>query len=110
MPGVPAPAQVPSVPLAAAAAAAYVGLGGGLAGALCGALVQTTADPTYLGRVTSVSTFFTYALVPLSHPVTGAAVALRGTGPVYAVSAAVCATGGAAGLAFTVLRRAELPR
>ncbi|MEU5285926.1 MFS transporter [Streptomyces sp. NPDC020755] len=107
--GIAALAQVPSVALAAAAAA-FVGLVGGLAGALCGALVQTTADPAYLGRVTSVSTFFTYALIPLSYPVTGAAIALWGTGPVYAVSAAVCATGGAAGLAFTALRRAQLPR
>ncbi|MFJ9108082.1 MFS transporter [Streptomyces sp. NPDC102283] len=107
--GIAALAQVPSVALAAAAAA-FVGLVGGLAAALCGALVQTTADPAYLGRVTSVSTFFTYALIPLSYPVTGAAIALWGTGPVYAVSAAVCATGGAAGLAFTALRRAELPR
>ncbi|MFH9132357.1 MFS transporter [Streptomyces sp. NPDC017524] len=107
--GIAALAQAPSVALAAAAAA-FVGLVGGLAGALCGALVQTTADPAYLGRVTSVSTFFTYALIPLSYPVTGAAIALWGTGPVYAVSAAVCATGGAAGLAFTALRRAELPR
>ncbi|MEU5453120.1 hypothetical protein AB0G92_35410, partial [Streptomyces californicus] len=82
----------------------------GLAGALCGALVQTAADPAYLGRVTSVSTLFTYAVIPLSYPVTGAAVALWGTGPVYTVSAAVCAAGGVLGLALTVLRRAELPR
>lgn len=107
--GIAALAQVPTVALAAATAA-FVGLVGGLAGALCGALVQTTADPAYLGRVTSVSTFFTYALIPLSYPVTGAAVTLWGTGPVYAVSAAVCATGGVAGLAFAALRRAELPR
>ncbi|BFP55915.1 MFS transporter [Streptomyces sp. CMC78] len=107
--GIAALAQVPSVALAAAIAA-FVGLTAGLAGALCGALVQTTADPAYLGRVTSVSTFFTYAIAPLSYPVTGAAVALWGTGPVFAVSAAVCAAGGAMGLAVTALRRAELPR
>ncbi|MEU2905277.1 MFS transporter [Streptomyces globisporus] len=107
--GIAALAQVPTVALAAAVAA-FVGLTAGLAGALCGALVQTAADPAYLGRVTSVSTFFTYALIPLSYPVTGAAIALWGTGPVYAVSAAVCGTGGAVGLALTALRRAELPR
>ncbi|MEV7655355.1 MFS transporter [Streptomyces anulatus] len=107
--GIAAVAQIPSVPLAAATAA-VVGLFIGLAGALCGALVQTVADPAYLGRVTSVSTLFTYALIPLSYPVTGAAIALWGTGPVYAVSAAVCAAGGAVGLTFTALRRAELPR
>ncbi|WP_405482424.1 MFS transporter [Streptomyces anulatus] len=107
--GIAAVAQIPSVPLAAVTAAA-VGLFIGLAGALCGALVQTVADPAYLGRVTSVSTLFTYALIPLSYPATGAAIALWGTGPVYAVSAAVCAAGGAVGLTFTALRRAELPR
>ncbi|MEV6439783.1 MFS transporter [Streptomyces anulatus] len=107
--GIAAVAQIPSVPLAAATAAA-VGLFIGLAGALCGALVQTVADPAYLGRVTSVSTLFTYALIPLSYPATGAAIALWGTGPVYAASAAVCAAGGAVGLTFTALRRAELPR
>ncbi|QYA93611.1 MFS transporter [Streptomyces anulatus] len=106
--GIAAVAQIPSVPLAAATAA-VVGLFIGLAGALCGALVQTVADPAYLGRVTSVSTLFTYALIPLSYPATGAAIALWGTGPVYAVSAAVCAAGGAVGLTFTALRRAELP-
>ncbi|OKJ56337.1 MFS transporter [Streptomyces sp. CB02115] len=107
--GIAAVAQIPSVPLAAATAA-VVGLFIGLAGALCGALVQTVADPAYLGRVTSVSTLFTYALIPLSYPATGAAIALWGTGPVYAVSAAVCAAGGAVGLTFTAPRRAELPR
>ncbi|MFI5652898.1 MFS transporter [Streptomyces anulatus] len=107
--GIAAVAQIPSVPLAAATAA-VVGLFIGLAGALCGALVQTVADPAYLGRVTSVSTLFTYALIPLSYPATGAAIALWGTGPVYAASAAVCAAGGAVGLTFTALRRAELPR
>ncbi|MCX4708156.1 MFS transporter [Streptomyces griseus] len=107
--GIATLAQVPSVALAAAIAA-FVGLTAGLAGALCGALVQTAADPAYLGRVTSVSTFFTYAIAPLSYPVTGAAVALWGTGPVFAVSAAVCAAGGVMGLAVTTLRRAELPR
>ncbi|MFD7672510.1 MFS transporter [Streptomyces anulatus] len=107
--GIAAVAQIPSVPLAAATAA-VVGLFIGLAGALCGALVQTVADPAYLGRVTSVSTLFTYALIPLSYPATGAAIALWGTGPVYAVSAAVCAAGGAVGLTFAALRRAELPR
>ncbi|MGQ4731428.1 MFS transporter [Streptomyces sp. Ju416(a)] len=107
--GIAALAQVSTVALAAAVAA-FVGLTAGLAGALCGALVQTAADPAYLGRVTSVSTFFTYAIAPLSYPATGAAVALWGTGPVFVVSAAVCASGGAMGLALAGLRRAELPR
>ncbi|WP_097871224.1 MFS transporter [Streptomyces sp. rh34] len=107
--GIAAVAHIPSVALAAAVAA-FVGLFVGLAGALCAALVQTAADPAYLGRVTSVSTLVTYALIPVSYPVTGAAIALWGTGPVFAVSAAVCAAGGAVGLTVTALRRAELPR
>ncbi|MFE4794710.1 MFS transporter [Streptomyces sp. NPDC056708] len=102
-------AYAPSVGLAAAVAVC-VGLFGGLGGALCGALTQTVTDPAYLGRVTSVSTLFTHAIAPLSYPVTGAAVAAWGTGPVFVTSAAVCAAGAAAGLAFTRLRRAELPR
>ncbi|MFI5746323.1 MFS transporter [Streptomyces sp. NPDC051644] len=102
-------AYVPSVGLAATVAVC-IGLFAGLGGALCGALTQTVTDPAYLGRVTSVSTLFTHAIAPLSYPVTGAAVAAWGTGPVFVTSAAVCAAGATAGLAFTRLRRAELPR
>ncbi|MFD3921575.1 MFS transporter [Streptomyces sp. NPDC058595] len=101
-------AFVPTVGLAAAAGL-LVGLLAGLGGGLCGALTQTVTEPGYLGRVTSVTTLFTLGIAPLSYPVTGAAVGLWGTGPVFAVSAAVCAAGGALGLAFATLRRAELP-
>ncbi|MFB6778026.1 MFS transporter [Streptomyces sp. NPDC056352] len=101
-------AFAPSVGLAAAVAVC-VGLFAGLGGALCGALIQTVTDPAYLGRVTSVSTLFTHAIAPLSYPVTGAAVAAWGTGPVFVTSAVVCAAGATTGLAFTRLRRAELP-
>lgn len=99
------PGVVPSVALAAAVAVC-VGLFAGLGGAL----TQTVTDPAYLGRVTSVSTLFTHAIAPLGYPVTGAAVAVWGTGPVFVTSAVVCASGAVAGLAFTRLRRAELPR
>ncbi|MER5362894.1 MFS transporter [Streptomyces sp. NPDC002785] len=102
-------AYMPSVGLAVAVAVC-IGLFAGLGGSLCGALTQTVTDPAYLGRVTSVSTLFTHAIAPLGFPVTGAAVAAWGTGPVFVVSAAVCAAGATAGLAFTRLRRAELPR
>ncbi|MFD9870734.1 MFS transporter [Streptomyces niveus] len=105
---VAAVAHVPTVELAAVAGL-LVGLLAGLGGGLCGALTQTVTEPGYLGRVTSVATLFTLGIAPLSYPVTGAAVGLWGTGPVFAVSAAVCAAGGALGLAFTTLRRAELP-
>ncbi|WP_405711720.1 MULTISPECIES: MFS transporter [unclassified Streptomyces] len=101
-------AHVPSVALAAVAAVC-VGLFAGLGGALCGALIQTVTEPAYLGRVTSVSTLFTHAIAPLSYPVTGAAVAIWGTGPVFVASAAVCACGAVTGLAIAGLRRAELP-
>ncbi|MFF3390485.1 MFS transporter [Streptomyces sp. NPDC002669] len=102
-------AYAPSVALAVAVACC-VGLFAGLGGSLLGALVQTVTDPAYLGRVTSVSTLFTHAIAPLSYPVTGAAVAMWGTGPVFVASAAVCASGAVTGLAITGLRRAELPR
>jgi len=101
-------AYVPSLPLAAAVAV-LVGLFAGLGGSLCGALTQTVTEPAYLGRVTSVSTLFTHALAPLSYPVTGAAVALWGTGPVFVASAVLCATGVVTGLLIAPLRRAELP-
>ncbi|MFE7357783.1 MFS transporter [Streptomyces sp. NPDC057543] len=102
-------AYAPSVGFAVAVAVC-VGLFGGLGGALCGALTQTAADPAYLGRVTSVSTLFTHAIAPLSYPVTGAAIGAWGTGPVFVAGAVVCAAGAVTALAFSRLRRAELPR
>lgn len=101
-------AFVPTVALATVVGL-FVGLTAGLGGGLCGALAQTVTEPAYLGRVTSVSTLFTLGIAPLSYPVTGAAVGLWGTGPVFVVSATVCAAGGALGLAFAGLRRAKLP-
>ncbi|MFE4533998.1 MFS transporter [Streptomyces scopuliridis] len=102
-------AYAPSLALAVLAGI-FIGLLAGLSGALTGALLQTAADPAYLGRVTSVATLFSLGLAPLCYPVTGAAVGLWGTGPVFVVSAAVCGTGGVLGLCFKALRRAELPR
>ncbi|MFE2036557.1 MFS transporter [Streptomyces scopuliridis] len=101
-------AYAPSLALAVLAGV-FIGLLAGLSGALTGALLQTAADPAYLGRVTSVATLFTLGVAPLCYPVTGAAVGLWGTGPVFVVSAAVCGTGGLLGLCFKALRRAELP-
>jgi MFS family permease len=86
-----------------------VGLLAGLSGALCGALVQTESDPAFVGRVTSVSSLFSLGLAPLTFPVTGAAVAFWGAGPVFVVSAGVCVLGGILGLCSRPLRRAELP-
>ncbi|MGW2508643.1 MFS transporter [Streptomyces scopuliridis] len=101
-------AYAPSLALAVLAGV-FIGLLAGLSGALTGALLQTAADPAYLGRVTSVATLFTLGVAPLCYPVTGAAVGLWGTGPVFVVSAAVCGTGGLLGLCFKALRRAQLP-
>ncbi|MFD1657355.1 MFS transporter [Streptomyces caeni] len=102
-------AYVPGV-VAAVGVALLVGLLAGLSGALCGALVQTQADPAFLGRVTSVSSIVSLGLAPLSMPLFAAAVGLWGTGPVFAVSAAVCGLGGVIALGVRDLRRAELPR
>ncbi|MFE1907185.1 MFS transporter [Streptomyces gardneri] len=102
-------AYVPKLPVAVAVSVS-VGLLAGLSGALCGALTQTECDPAYLGRVTSVSTFFSIGVAPLSFPLTGAAVGLWGPAPVFTASAAVCALGGIFGLSVKALRRAELPR
>ncbi|MEV0095640.1 MFS transporter [Streptomyces sp. NPDC050738] len=87
-----------------------IGALAGLAGAICGALTQTQSDPAYLGRVTSVSMLMALGIAPLTYPLTGAAIGLWGTVPVFVTSAAVCATGGLLGLASKELRRVQLPR
>lgn len=101
-------ARVPSV-VGAVGVAVLVGLLAGLSGALCGALLQTHTDPAFLGRVTAVSGLVSLGIAPLSMPLTAAAIGVWGTGPVFAVSAAVCGLGGVAALAFPGLRRAQLP-
>ncbi|MYR45847.1 MFS transporter, partial [Streptomyces sp. SID5910] len=57
-------AFVPGV-VAAVAVALLVGLLAGLSGALCGALLQTQAEPAYLGRVTAVSGLVSLGIAPL---------------------------------------------
>ncbi|MEU0604003.1 MFS transporter [Streptomyces sp. NPDC006393] len=102
-------AYAPGV-VAAVAVALLVGLLAGLSGALCGALLQTQAEPAYLGRVTAVASLVSLGFAPLSMPLSAAAIGAFGTGPVFVVSAAVCALGGVAALAAPGLRRAQLPR
>ncbi|MEU3689134.1 MFS transporter [Streptomyces narbonensis] len=102
-------AYVPKLPVAVAVSVS-VGLLAGLSGALCGALTQTECDPAYLGRVTSVTTFFSLGIAPLSFPLVGAAVGAWGPAPVFTACAAVCALGGVYGLSVKALRRAELPK
>jgi hypothetical protein len=96
--------------VAAVGTALLIGLLTGLSGALCGALLQTQADPAYLGRVTAVSSLVSLGLTPLSMPLSAAAIGAWGTGPVFVVSAAVCGLGGIVALSVRDLRRAELPR
>ncbi|MFF7774166.1 MFS transporter [Streptomyces tanashiensis] len=101
-------AHLPRLPFAVLAALS-IGLLAGLSGALCNALVQTECDPAYLGRVSAVASLGSLGLAPLTYPVTGVALGAWGTGPVFAVSAAVCALAGVYALAVRAVRRAELP-
>ncbi|MEU4873606.1 MFS transporter [Streptomyces sp. NPDC021608] len=95
---------------AAVGTALLIGLLAGLSGAVCAALLQTQADPAYLGRVTAVTSLVSLGLTPLSMPLSAAAVGAWGTGPVFVVSAGVCGLGGLVALGVPALRRAELPR
>jgi predicted MFS family arabinose efflux permease len=102
-------AFVPTV-VTAVGVALLIGLLAGLSGALCGALLQTHADPAYLGRVTAVAGLVSLGFAPLSMPLSAAAIGAWGTGPVFVVSAAVCGLGGVVALGVRDLRRAELPK
>lgn len=101
-------AYAPSLAVAVGTAL-LVGLLAGLSGAMCGALLQTQADPAYLGRVTAVSSLVSLGFAPLSMPLSAAAIGAWGTGPVFVVSAVVCGLGGVVALCVRDLRRAELP-
>jgi hypothetical protein len=101
-------AYVPAVE-AAVGVALLIGLLAGLSGAICGALLQTQAEPAFLGRVTAVAGLVSLGLAPLSMPLSAAAIGAWGTGPVFVVSAAVCGLAGVVVLAARDLRRAELP-
>ncbi|MFC8431684.1 MFS transporter [Streptomyces sp. NPDC057253] len=101
-------AFVPGV-VAAAGVALLIGLLAGLSGALCGALLQTQADPAYLGRVTAVASLVSLGFAPLSMPLSAAAIGAWGTVPVFVTSAAVCGLGALVALCARNLRRAELP-
>ncbi|MFF9147308.1 MFS transporter [Streptomyces sp. NPDC014861] len=101
-------AHVPQL-ASAVLVALSIGLLAGLSGALCNALVQTECDPAYLGRVSAVAALGSLGIAPLGYPVTGAAIGAWGPGPVFAVSAAVCALSGVYALGVRAVRRAELP-
>lgn len=106
--GIGVVAYVPSLPVAAGVAL-LVGLLVGLTGALASALMQTEADPAYIGRVTSVGGLVSLGVAPLTYPLTGWAVGMWGTAPVFTASAATCVLAGVYGLSSRGLRSAELP-
>ncbi|MER5254852.1 MULTISPECIES: MFS transporter [unclassified Streptomyces] len=106
--GIAAVAYLPSLPVAAGVAL-LVGLLVGLTGALSSALVQTESDPAYIGRVTAVAGLVSLGVAPLTYPLTGWAVGVWGTAPVFTASAATCALAGLYGLGSRGLRAAELP-
>ncbi|MFE7590821.1 MFS transporter [Kitasatospora sp. NPDC057512] len=107
--GAAAMALVPQL-WTAAVLAALTGLGAGVFGSLDGTLIQTTADPAYLGRVTSVVMLTMVGLAPLSYPVVGAAIGVWGTAPVFVGCGALSCLGATLALASPAVRRAELPR
>ncbi|MGW3116315.1 MFS transporter [Streptomyces sp. NPDC001107] len=102
-------AYVPNI-VEAAGVALLIGLLAGLSGSLCNALLQTQADPAYLGRVTAVTGLVSLGIVPLTMPLFAAVTGAWGVAPVFAVSAAVSGLGGVVALSVPALRRAELPR
>ncbi|MGA6172910.1 MFS transporter [Streptomyces sp. NPDC012600] len=107
--GAAAIALVPTLPYAVALAAA-VGLAMGICGTLANALVQTAADPAYLGRVTSVVMLTTVGLAPLSYPVVGAAIGVWGVAPVFIGCGVFGSVGVGVALVSGAVRSAELAR
>jgi MFS family permease len=90
--------------------AAVIGLNAGIVGSLDNALIQTSADPAYLGRVTSVVMLTMVGLAPLSYPVVGAAIGAWGAAPVFVGCGVFASLGAAIALASGAVRHAELPR
>ncbi|RMB84980.1 MFS transporter [Streptomyces shenzhenensis] len=107
--GAAAIALVPTLWLAAVLAA-VIGLCAGIFGSLDNALIQTAADPAYLGRVTSVVMLTMVGLAPLSYPLVGAAVGAWGAAPVFVGCGTFASLGVAIALTSSAVRRAELPR
>ncbi|WP_406187383.1 MFS transporter [Streptomyces sp. NBC_01006] len=90
--------------------AALIGLSAGVFGSLDNTLIQTAADPAYLGRVTSVVMLTMVGLAPLSYPLVGAAIGAWGAAPVFLGCGTFASLGVAMALASGPVRRAELPR
>ncbi|GAA1509394.1 hypothetical protein GCM10009677_47870 [Sphaerisporangium rubeum] len=100
---------VPTLPLAVVAAT-VVGLAAGVHGGVSNTLIQTSADPAYLGRVTSVVMLTVVGLAPLSYPLVGAAIGAWGATPVFVGCGVFAAFGVVITLVSGHVRRAELPR
>ncbi|MDD9380153.1 MFS transporter [Streptomyces sp. ZAF1911] len=89
--------------------AAVIGLSAGVFASLNNSLIQTAANPAYLGRVTSVVMLTMVGLAPLSYPLVGAAIGAWGAAPVFAGCGGFAALGVAVALASGAVRHAELP-
>ncbi|MGC3000676.1 MFS transporter [Streptomyces sp. G35A] len=102
-------ALVPTLWLAVVLAA-VIGLNVGVVGSLDNALIQTAADPAYLGRVTSVVMLTMVGLAPLSYPLVGAAIGAWGAAPVFLGCGILASLGVVIALTSDAVRHAELPR
>lgn len=112
---VAAGAALGSVALAPSAGFAVAACGlGGLAGGVCGglayALIQTSAAPVYLGRVTAATSLTGLGLAPLCYPLVGAAIGAWGSAPVFLACGAFSCLGAVVCLSAPAVRQAELPR
>jgi MFS family permease len=96
-----------SLPLAVAFGA-LIGMTSGVTATVTGALIQTEADPRFLGRVTSVTTLCTLGLAPVLFPAVGITVAVWGAAMFFNGCGAICLLAAALGFVVPVLRRAEL--
>ncbi|MFD3515118.1 MFS transporter [Streptomyces sp. NPDC058657] len=93
----------------AVAVAAPMGMLVALSGGLTSGLVQTAADPAYLGRVTSVTSLVSLGVAPLAYPLVGLAVGLWGVTAVFLGCAALCVSAALIGVTYKEVRGAELP-
>ncbi|MFF0743438.1 MFS transporter [Streptomyces sp. NPDC004111] len=93
----------------AIAVAAPMGMLVALSGGLTAGLLQTTCDPAYLGRVTSVTSLVSLGIAPLAYPLVGLATGLWGVSPVFLGCAAVCLSAALIGVTSAEVRGAELP-
>lgn len=94
----------------AVAVAVPMGMLVALSGGLTAGLLQTAADPAYLGRVTSVTSLVSLGIAPLAYPLVGLAVSLWGVSPVFLGCAVVCMSAALIGVTYGEVRGAELPR